>query len=648
MRNRTCVFCGFAAILLLSSIGFSQANVNESLETAFIYVNGATGSDSNSGSQSSPLQTIGAAASMANTNNYNSIGSRIIIEPGTYRESIALNYNSRNTTLPVTFEAATKGTVIVSGSMLYTGWVKYASNPKIYTNSWLNSWGTCPQVGVGCPYQQEIMMRQELLAVNGTLMTQVLTLGQMVQGTFYVDEAAAMIYVWPPAGTIMSTATIEAATSPVIFQIQNASNIVVRGLTFQYANSCRSRAAVQVRGTSTNILFDSDTFQWNNAQGLNITAPTTYYTVENSTAQHNGDSGFQEEQVLYGLWQADTASYNNWRGAQAGYYACNTAGYHVSLSHNDTVNGMTTTFNETWGVHWDTDNANTTATAVNATGNFLAGVFMEKDEGPISVNKSYVCNQNTAGNAGGFVLRNSEDISITNSVIINNMPSQILVIGQAGGIEVTNWQTGVTTNLVSQNFTNTSNVIQANTSTQLLLDDSYLDDADWTSFQTTLNSNHNTWWNANNSTTPYIVPSPKTHTKDSFSGWQGVTLADANSSFKAPAGNPAQACTLSPVGTDYWFTINTDLMTVSPGGSATYTLALTPINFTGKVNLTMDGISEVPGLSATLSSTSLSGTTTATLTVTAGAQTAPGTYSITIIANSGSITRTVTTQLNVQ
>ena len=205
MRKCTSALCGLAVVLFFSQLSFGQANVNESLETAYIYVDGTRGSDSNSGTQSSPLKTIGAAASMAATNNHSSIGSRITINPGTYRESIALNYSTRDTSLPITFGAATKGTVIVSGATVYTGWAKYSANQSIYTNSWLNDWGTCPQIAI-CPFQQEIMMRQEMVAVNGTALTQVLSLTQMQQGTFYVDERAAQIYVWPASGTNMTTA----------------------------------------------------------------------------------------------------------------------------------------------------------------------------------------------------------------------------------------------------------------------------------------------------------------------------------------------------------------------------------------------------------------------------------------------------------
>jgi hypothetical protein len=636
----------FLLSLLLLANAWGQATVNEGLETAFVYVNGATGSDTNPGTQSQPLKTIGAAATMAVNNNHSGIGTRVTINPGTYRESISLNYNKKDTSLPITFQAATNGTVIVSGATVYSAWAKYGPNPSIYTNGWTNDWGECPQM-TSCPYQQNIMMRKEMVAVNGTPLTQVMSLAQMLQGTFYVDQQGAQIYVWPASGTNMGTATVEAASLPVIFTIQHKSNIVVRGLTFQYANSCRGAAAVEVMGNSTNILFDTDTFQWNNGQGLSIDNPATNFTVENSFAMHNGDSGFQESQTKNGLWQSDTTSYNNWRGAQAGYYACNVSGLHAWEVHEDTINGLTTSFNQAYGIHWDTDNTNINASAINATSNLLSGLFLEKDEGPITFSSSYICNQNSALGVGGLVLRNSEGVSLTNSVLMNNLPSQIMIIGVKGGIEVTNWETGKTTNLLTQNFTNTSNTIQGNGTSQLVFKDSYLNDSDWTSFQNTLKSSNNTWWNASNATTPFVVPTPKAGSKDSFSGWQGATLEDSSSGFKAPSGNPGAACSLIPVGTDYWVTVDTASMAVSSGGTATYNLTLTPLNFTGTANLTLDGVSEVSGLSATLSPNSIKTSGTSVLTVTAGSKTARGTYSITVLANSGSMTRTVTLQLTV-
>src|SRR5579872_1075339 len=637
--------CILATLFCLSHLCFGQANINEGLETAFLYVD-PNGSDSNSGSQSHPLKTIGKAASLAQTNNQNGIGTRVTINPGTYRESITLTHNNKDTTMPITFEAATNGTVIVSGSTLYTGWAKYASNNSIYTNSWTNNWGTCSQL-TSCPYQQNIMMRREMVAVNGTVLTQVMSIPQMLAGTFYVDESSNLIYVWPPSGTTMSTATVEVASTGTLFSIQHKSDIVVRGITFQYANTCRASAAVQVQGNSTNILFDSDTFQWNNGQGLSISNPTTYFTVENSVAEHNGDSGFQESQTKYGLWQSDTTSYNNWRGAQGGYYACNTSGLHAWGAHNDTIDCLTVSFNEAYGVHWDTDNANISASGVNATSNLLSGIFIEKDEGPLTFSDSYFCNQTSSLNVGGVVLRNSEGVSVSNSVLMNNTPSQYIIIGKKGGIEVTNWETGKTTNLITQNFTNTSNTIQGNSSSQLVFQDSYLVDSDWTDFESTLSSSKNTWWNASNSSSPFLVPTPNAGTSDDFSGWKSATGTDSSSSFKAPSSTIGSACSLTPVGTDFWMTIDNYALTVKQGKSATFNLAIISLNFSGTATLTLDGITEVKGLSATLSKSSIKTSGSSVLTVTASSTTAKGTYSIVVLANSGNLTRTVTTQLTV-
>ena len=646
MRRHASALCGLAGVLFLAHFCVGQATVNESLETAYIYVDAAKGNDSNSGTSSKPLKTIGAAIDMAESNNQSGIGSRVTVNPGTYRESLEMKKSNKDTSLPITIEAATNGTVIVSGAKKYTGWSVYSENDNIYTTGWTHQWGTCPQQ-TSCPYQQDIVMRQEMVAVNGAVLTQVQSVSALRQGTFYVDEDHALLYAYPKKGTDMNAATVDVASNPTLLLIQNKNNIVIRGLTFQYANTCHASAAVEVQGNSTNILFDADAFQWNNGQGLAIENPATYFTVQNSSALHNGDSGFQQSQTKYGLWDTDTTSYNNWRGAQGAFYACNTAGLHGWEAHNDTVNNLTTSFNQTYGVHWDTDNANINVTNINATSNILTGVFVEKDEGPMTFDQSYFCHQNSVQAVGGFVLRNSEGISLTNSVLLDNNNAQIAMIGIKGGIEVTNWETGKTTNLITQNFTNKGNTIQGNNSDQLVFKDSYLDGSDWTTFQNTLTSKNNTWWNSDNSDTPYLLPTPKAGSKDDFSGWKSATSKDSTSSWASPSGSPGATCNLNPVGTDYWITIDNALLTAKQGKTATYNLTLTPLNFTKTAYLSLDGASGIKGLTATLSPTSITESGTATLTVTTTSSTPKGTYSITVLAHQGSTTHTVTTQLTV-
>src|SRR5690348_3777272 len=134
-------------------------------------------------------------------------------------------------------------------------------------------------------------------------------------GTFFVDETAGLVYVWPPSGTNMLTADVEVPTNPNPLTIQSLNSqtlngVVIRGLTFEYGNPCHHDAAVGVSGTVTNVIFDSDTFQWNNGHGLMLNSPVTNVTVVNSVANHNGASGFQTYQGKNILWQNIQASYN--------------------------------------------------------------------------------------------------------------------------------------------------------------------------------------------------------------------------------------------------------------------------------------------------------------------------------------------------
>jgi hypothetical protein len=632
----------FFATVLLSATAFAQANVNESLETAFVYVDGKTGSDSNPGTQALPLKTIGAATAIAASNNSASIGTHITINPGTYRESIALGVS--RTSLPITFQAATNGTVIVSGSQILTGWTQSASNQHLYSSAWNNNWGLCPTVST-CPYREDIVQRQELVAVNGSVLTQVLLYSSLQPGTFYIDSADSLVYVWPASGTNMSIATVEAAVTPVLWSILGSKNVVVRGLTFQYANSCHGSGAVVVSSTSTNILFDSDTFQWNNGVGFSIGYPATYFTVENSVATHNGDSGFAISQTNYGLWQSNIASYNNWRGAQGALYGCNSSGVHYSFVHHDTINGLVTMFNQSYGLHWDTDNANISATGIIAASNLYVGVFAEKDEGPIAMTNSYMCSQNSNLSVGGLGFRDTENFSLTNSVLYNNSGGQISLTGVPGGIQVTNWETGQVYNLLNERFTSTGNILEGIDSTQLGFYDGNLGGTDWTTFQSTLTSSNNTWWNGSNSLF-FETPAPANNTMNDLSAWQELTRQDMSSTWSTPAGNVAAACTFTPE-TDFWLTVDVPNVTTDASGTAVFNYTVTPLNFSGTVTLATDGISEVSGLSGTLSATSVRSAGTSALTLHTATSTPPGNYAIVVLATSGNTTHTVTAQLTV-
>jgi hypothetical protein len=643
-QPRAQVFClTLPLILFLSLTCFGQANVNESLETATVYVDGVNGSDSNPGTSAEPLKTIGAGVSKAVNNNHNSIGTKVIIRPATYRESIAVGHSGKSTSLPMTFEAATNGTVIVSGADVWTGWTQYSGNSQIYTRSWPYSWGVCrgdPQA----PTEQPIVMRREMLIVNHKPMTEVLSLSAMRPGTFFPSESNSTVYVWPPSGANMSTATVEVATRDTLFTVGGQSNIVVRGLTFEYANSCHQSAAVSIVNRAQNVLMDSDTFIWNNAAGLVFNGGAQKFTVQNSVANHNGQMGFGTSTVKSGLWQSDTTSYNNWRGAQGAFYSWDTGGTKFLLDHDSTFSNFTTAYNQAHGFAFDTDNKNVTLTNFVSVSNVGTGFYAEKGEGPFTFTNSAICANNIQNNAylGGITLRDSAGVSLTGSSLFGNGTAQVYLIGQAGGFLITDWETGQVYNVLNENLKLSGTTLAGPASYQVFSDGT-LGGADWTHFVSTLSSDNNTWWAGANKGA-FTVPSPTKNTNVTLGGWQSMTTQDSHSTWTS-ANSPA-ACNVASKGADFWLLMMTNTahpITVDSSGTASWNLATLPLGgMTGTVNLSLDGVSKIPGTTASFTPASISTSAASVLTVHTGANTPAGTYPVTVIANLGNITHTVT------
>ena len=635
--------------IIFSGIAYGQANVNEGLETAFIYVDGTLGSDSNPGTQAEPFKTIGKGASVAVTNNQHGIGTKVTINPGTYREHIALASSSSTTSLPITFEAATKNLVQISGTDVWTGWQTYSGNPNIYTNAWPYAWGLCPRATTG-PVEQEINLRREMIFVNQALLTQVLTFSQLTPGTFFVDETSGTAYIYPALGTNISTANIEVATRGSLFSTFNVSNIVLRGLRFERGNDCRDNDTVTVNGGS-NILIDAVGFNWNNSGGFGINR-STMFTVRNSGARHNGQRGFKSFEAKNGVWTGGESDYNNWRGAQGGIYGWAAGGFYFYGQHNNTVTNLKMFFNMTHALHWDTDNADITARNLVAAYNLRDGFVVEKSEGPVFIGASHAC-FNAPMNLyydGGMVLRASTFVTLANNSFADNFGSQIPIIGIQGGVPmpVTNYETGEQYNLVSANLNMHNNVVQSLPGQQLFDDYDQAGTA-WTDMQSTLVSDNNTWWNPSDAQ-PFTVPVPAYFTTISWKDWLTTTGQDTHSVFKAPATDPTIACQATADAPDYWFAnFDNGALTVTAGTAATYTLFLLPLGgFTGQTFFTSNGVSLIPGASLSWSKGSLNTSGTVTFKVKTSASTPTGSYPVTLAAQSGNLTRTVTVFVNVK
>jgi hypothetical protein len=642
MRLRSAVLV-VAFALLPAALGWAQADVNESLETVQLYVNTQTGSDTNPGTSAKPLKTIGAAASIVETNNRKNVGTRVIILPGTYRETVTVQATGQDTTAPETFEAQTHGTVIVSGGDVWTGWQASSGNSKVFVHSWPYQWGPCPAAPSG-PTEQAIVRRREMIFVNGQPLTQVLASSQLQPGTFFVDETHGQVSIEPAAGTNLNTATVEVAVRQNLFSIQNKSGVVLRGLTFEHSDSCRwnaaavSIAADQQKGS--NILVDTDNFLWNNGQGLNISGVNDV-TVINSVARHNGEAGFGGYRLINSLWQSDDASYNNWRGAQGAYYNWNASGAHFMHMRNQTVNGLTVAYNTTHAIHWDTDNADITASGVVATRNLLMGAFVEADEGPVLISNSDICGAqlNTFSNIGVGV-KDSTSLTLSGDTLTNSGGGQIVITGPGGGEPVTNWQTGETTQMYTEHLTLTDNVIEGGSGGAF--SDGYLSGTDWTNLASTLVSDYNTW---NPGSAAFVVPTPQHGTRLNLTGWQSLTGQDKHSAAPATVPPVPSSCQITPDSADFWLILNEASNAVNPGQSTSFGAEVVAAGFNGTVSLGATGASSIPGASGTWSAGSLAAGSASAFTVQTSASTPAGTYPITFTAAESSVIHTVTVSL---
>ena len=140
----------------------------------------------------------------------------------------------------VVFEAKEKGSVVLTGSEIWTDWQK-TENPNIYIHHWPFKWGftTAPSSWEGHVKLKPIVQRREMVFVNGTSLTQVLALSElnMQLGTFFIDEANEKIFISVPEKFPPSSRIIEVAVHSSIFSIYNkpaVKNIDIYTLYFQY------------------------------------------------------------------------------------------------------------------------------------------------------------------------------------------------------------------------------------------------------------------------------------------------------------------------------------------------------------------------------------------------------------------------------
>jgi hypothetical protein len=611
----------------------AQANVPENQST-YIYVDANSGSDGNSGAQDSPFQTIQSAINKANSLNRQGIGVKVIVNAGVYRETVNIgSYNTTGATLTV--QAANPGTAVIAGSDVLTGWNDQGSG--IFSHPWYGNPGGCG-VPSGWPSTiAPIVLRTEMVYVNGNPLTQVMSNSDLQPGTFFIDDYAGTLYVSPNAGVNIWSATVEAATRPQTLSVSNRSNVVLRGLVFRHAASCINSSGANIF-SSNNVLIDSVQAMWNNWAGFGVYSSNNL-TIQNSVSSHNGGIGFMASRIQNTLYDSNESDYNNWRGAEGALFDWGMGGTKLMFTRNTTVQNHFSYRNLAQGLWFDTDNENGTINNVTLAGNVMSGLQIEANEGPINVGNSVIC-----ANGAGVNLLNSQNVTINNNTLFNNGGSgiydagEIFVAGFSGGHPISDWVNGNYYNLFTTGTVITGNTIVNGWPGEKAFG-TYLNGYDWSQFANSVSASGNTWYDPSTST-GFMLPNGKLV---DFQGWQGAVGSDYGSSWSSPSNSPASACGVpSPDYTDFAVSLNRRSYTMS-GGQATAGVRVSSYG-DGPVNLSVAGLPS--GVNASFSSNNLvRGQITLTFSTSgyAGWQTVP----VTLWATSGDRVHSITFNLTV-
>ncbi|MEW6144665.1 MAG: right-handed parallel beta-helix repeat-containing protein [Thermodesulfobacteriota bacterium] len=494
------------------------------LSAAEIYVDGNNpyASDNNAGTNARPLKTISKAAYLADKNNKNNIQTTVIVNPGTYRESIALPFVSdhSNTEAAIIFKASSPGSVIISGSDIWTGWKKESSY-NIYSRNWPYNWGAVPQPWPNDENLAEIVRRREIVFVGGKIMKQVLSYKELLANSFYVSESQDKIYVRMPAGVDINNYRVEVAVRSKLFTVDSRKNVTIRGFVFQHANTAVDGNAVDINNSS-NILVEDNSFIWNNWGGLRFNSSNNI-TARGNVANHNGGRGMEAWRIKNLLFEENTTSFNNWRGVRGNFTGFAVAGLKHLRIHDGTYRRHVSVGNKTRGFWCDFDCSDVTVEDAILTNNLKDGIFVEASEGPVTIQDSAICNNEEGP---GIIGDNSQYVTLDGNVFYGNGDSQIAVRGVNTGRTVDNWETGKKMNLYTRNWTVVYNVIMGKKGAQSLID---VKESPADRFISSLTSNKNIWYNAFN-----LAVFKADGTFD-FTKWKSVTGQDSGSVFRDPS-----------------------------------------------------------------------------------------------------------------
>jgi Right handed beta helix region len=526
-----------AAAAGMSLLTDRAADAQTDRKTIYVDQRHVHAADDNPGTASLPLSTLTRAVAVASEANAAATPVQIVVRPGVYRESIRITPDERTTSAPVTIEGDAGG-VIVSGADVWGGWTHLGNG--VYSHPWSYDWGLAPMP----PEWPEsirtyleanpIIRRTEMVFVDGAPLRQVLSTSELedADGRFFVSEDTDELFVHPPSSTTdLARSLVEVSTRPSLMVVGSQENITIRNIEFERAaNAVGGPGAVFIADSRNVEVIDCD-FTWNNGSGLSLYRGDEI-TVRGIEANHNGVGGFTGFGIR-GLRVYDSeASFNGWRAA-SGWDANDHssvldmnfidfgAGQKFFRLRDASFHGFRATDNLTGGLWLDYDNSGVSLVGLTLNGNLTHGLFVEASQGPISIEASQLCRNET-----GILVGNASNVTAVQNVIAMNGLAQIFFAGEGERI-VDIHDTGQSISVGTRDWRIQANRIDVTDASVAV--GTHLDHEDWQSFISSSTSEANRYSSVGTDEI-FQLPGGRTLT---LSQWIAETGQDSGSSFVA-------------------------------------------------------------------------------------------------------------------
>ncbi len=411
--------------------GMASNTVAQSYDVT-VYVD-PNGNDGNSGTSGSPLRTVQFAATLAYQNKNNDLSTRVLIRPGTYRENVDLTTwtnwvtNDANNAELMTFEGTDANNLpVISGAELYTNWTP-AGN--LYTHSWTENWGVYDAPWTDpLANPDDIVLRREAVYVNDNRLDQVLSQGELVAGTYFIDEPNDLVYVYPPSGVNLPAAQVELAIRKVAWDCQYEYNVTVKNLRFEKTTDEWDNARGAFRAVDCDgLTLENVEFRYANWTGVYI-GQSEDVTISNMKANDNGGRGFATWRIDGLLIQNSESLRNNWRGYLGGFTGW-TVGNNVESSHNVQLLNHNASDNFSRGLWFDTDVVDAVIDNATINDNLNDGFFLEAVQGPITLKNSEIKRNLRNGLFSGM----AEKVTLRNNIFEDNGQAAIVISGDNNG-----------------------------------------------------------------------------------------------------------------------------------------------------------------------------------------------------------------------